>query len=113
MGEDEANTVAKAYLDMQRHYGGIVSGKTLDTMRFCMVLATVYGGRMVAINMRKREEKTSGQKQPPKAPPTLHVVKPVPTPTPTVVKQPVASPADELQMFNFNLAAGGVETSHE
>ncbi|MDR3562362.1 MAG: hypothetical protein P4N59_13155 [Negativicutes bacterium] len=57
MDDDEAKVVAHAYLDMQRHYGSVLSGKTLDTMRFCMVIGTVYGARMVRINTRKAGEK--------------------------------------------------------
>ncbi len=51
LDEDEAKRVAKAFLDAKRHYGGadVISPKTADTIRLCMVLGSVYGPRVVAI----------------------------------------------------------------
>jgi hypothetical protein len=47
--EEQAHTVAKAYVDMQRHYSPIVTAKTLDTLRFAGVFVTVYGKMVVEI----------------------------------------------------------------
>jgi hypothetical protein len=80
MTAEEGDTLAKAYIDMQRHYASIVSGKTLDTMRFCMVAATMYGGRFVRINMRKKQEKIDAKARPntTSTPATATTVRPAP-----------------------------------
>ena len=51
LDEDESKRLSKSFLDMKRHYGGadVVSPKTADTLRFCMVAGTIYGSRIMAL----------------------------------------------------------------
>lgn len=85
MDEAEAETLAKAYLDMQRHYSPVVSGKTMDTMRFCMVAATIYGGRIVRLSARRKAERAT-----PKQRATATVV-PMPQPVAKPPEKPAAT----------------------
>lgn len=118
MEADEGRALAKAFLDMSRHYGTIVSGKTLDTMRFCMVAATVYGGRGIRIAKRKAEDKrTPAQRRAEIRPvasaaPPVSAPAPAPMPTADWASPPKSSMngaghgSPELKEFHFGMMAG-------
>src|SRR5277367_872337 len=64
MDAEEAQAIARAFADMQRHYGGVLSTKTIDTLHFVGVVIVGYGGRAVRIRARKRARPAIAQGAP-------------------------------------------------
>jgi hypothetical protein len=54
MDAPEAEGIARAFANMQRHYGGVLASKTIDTVNFVGVVTIAYVGRGIRIRARKR-----------------------------------------------------------
>jgi hypothetical protein len=54
MDSTEAEGIARAFANMQRHYGGVLASKTIDTVNFVGVVTIAYVGRGIRIRARKR-----------------------------------------------------------
>jgi hypothetical protein len=54
MDATEAEGIARAFSNMQRHYGGVLAAKTIDTVNFVGVATIAYVGRGIRIRARKR-----------------------------------------------------------
>jgi hypothetical protein len=54
MDSTEAEGIARAFSNMQRHYGGVLAAKTIDTVNFVGVVTIAYVGRGIRIRARKR-----------------------------------------------------------
>jgi hypothetical protein len=54
MDATEAEGIARAFANMQRHYGGVLASKTIDTVNFVGVATIAYVGRGIRIRARKR-----------------------------------------------------------
>jgi hypothetical protein len=54
MDATEAQGIAHAFANMQRHYGGVLASKTIDTVNFVGVATIAYVGRGIRIRARKR-----------------------------------------------------------
>ena len=79
--QGEANALAQATKAVSKHYDlpGF-SEKAFDTVNFCIVAATIYGARWVALRMRWKAE-ADAKKAKPASPPvekTVFEFKPVP-----------------------------------
>jgi hypothetical protein len=95
MDAEEAHAIAKAFADMQRHYGGVLATKTIDTLNFVGVIAVAYGGRAVRIRARKRARPATVHGRPgfpgPTAPPGP-AGGPQPSPRAAMPGSPASSP---------------------
>jgi hypothetical protein len=60
---DEAKELAKAAAEVQKHYDTVIDPKTLAWVQLGMVAASVYGPRMIAVNIRLKNEKAQRRQQ--------------------------------------------------
>jgi hypothetical protein len=62
LDDDEAKQIANATAEVAKHYSVNIDPKTLAWMNFGWAVSCVYGSRVVAITMRRRNEKEAAKK---------------------------------------------------
>lgn len=67
LDQSEGAKLAKGIQNVARHYDLAASQKSIDIANLVMILAAVYGSRIMAMRMRKMMEKET-----PKTPPVTH-----------------------------------------
>lgn len=56
---DESERMAAAIANVSRHYNVQVAEKTMDWVNLSMCLGSVYGGKFMAIKLRKKAERSA------------------------------------------------------
>lgn len=74
MEEEEAKRLASATEQVAKHYNVVATEKTLAWIHLQMVMAQIYGSRMIAFRLRKKIEKM--EKQQAEAASNVHTFRP-------------------------------------
>jgi hypothetical protein len=63
MEKAESDQLARAVINVNRHYDTVVSAKSMDWIRLFMVVGGLYGPRLAALRMRKMAEAADAQRR--------------------------------------------------
>jgi hypothetical protein len=64
LSKDEAQALAKAIANVQRHYESKVSAKTLDWIALMQCAGMIYGSRMITLGALRKAERQQQPAQP-------------------------------------------------
>jgi hypothetical protein len=59
----EGDQLARAVINVNRHYDTVISAKAMDWTRLLMVVGGLYGPRLAALRMRKMAEAAEARRR--------------------------------------------------